>query len=102
MVDNFLVNNALVINEEQPTGVLDLCDIVFNDESFSDLTETTVEALAVIAGVFKSKGEARRNNFAGPIPFGFHCLGTKKKWFFVWNPVRGADHTLPDSFFKEF
>ncbi len=95
MVEHFLVNNLLVINE-------DLCDIVFDGESFNDMSEADLEGLALIAGVFKSKGEARRNNFCGPIPFGFHCLGTKKKWFFVWNPHRGPAHTLPDSFFKRF
>jgi hypothetical protein len=46
--------------------------------------ETTLEALAVLAGIFPSKGQARKNGLAGDVPAGITLQGTKKKKFWVW------------------
>jgi hypothetical protein len=46
--------------------------------------DTTIEELMVEAGVFPSKGQARKNGHAGEIPFGLSKLGTKKKPVWVW------------------
>lgn len=48
--------------------------------------DATMEALAARAGVFPSRGQARKNGFAGPIPHGFEVFGASGKSFFVWNP----------------
>lgn len=47
---------------------------------------SNLETLAAEAGVFQSKGKARKSGFSGPIPHGISFLGTKKKRFWVWNP----------------
>lgn len=44
----------------------------------------TLEDLAVLAEIFPSKGQARKNGVTGEIPFGIHLLGTKKKKVWVW------------------
>lgn len=55
--------------------------------------------MAVEAGVFSSKGQARKNGLGGPAPHGLHQIGTKKKRFWVWNPVAGSERvTLNPSF----
>lgn len=106
---NFLVNNTLVPKVletpegpiEQPEGVLDLCPNFF-DEEFEVIDATNCETLAVLVGIFDSKSSARKNGFAGPIPFGLSCLGTKKKWFFVWNPIQDQETTISKGFIKSF
>ena len=57
--------------------------------------------MAVEAGLFPSKGQSRRNGLAGPAPHGLHQIGTKKRRFWVWNPVAGDERvTLNPSFNK--
>ena len=57
-------------------------------EPVSDCTvlpeNTSLEELMVIGGVFKSRGESRKNGFSGPIPDGCNLLGTKKNKFWCW------------------
>lgn len=45
-----------------------------------------MEALAAMSGVFPSRGQARKNGFAGPIPHGLELWGTNQHTFWVWNP----------------
>lgn len=59
-------------------------DIVRSDAS-------CMEELAVQAGIFPSKGQARKNGFCGPIPHGVECFGIKKKWLWVWNPLSNEE-----------
>ena len=46
---------------------------------------STMEELGVLAGIFPSKGQAKKNNFVGPIPIGINLLGSKKTKIWVWN-----------------
>jgi len=52
------------------------------------ITADDLSTLAVEAKLFKSKGQARKAGFAGPIPWGINLFGTKKKKFWVWSPVK--------------
>ncbi len=57
------------------------------------ISAETLEELFVLAGIFKSKGQARKNNFSGEIPEGINMLGTKKKKFWVWNYIENPRHS---------
>ncbi len=92
---NILVN---IVTDQQ----LEDAHILFGD-SIEDEPQTIsnamdLETLAVEVGVFKSKAEARKNGWQGPIPFGFNCLGTKKRRIWVWNPEKNT-HQLDAKFF---
>jgi len=50
------------------------------------VTAGSMEELAVIAGLFPSRGAARRNGFRGPLPHGLFLLGTKRNRFWMWSP----------------
>ena len=57
--------------------------------------------MAVEAGVFPSKGQARKSGLGGPAPHGLHQIGTQKKRFWVWNPAPTHERvTLNPSFDK--
>lgn len=45
-----------------------------------------VEALAAFSGAMPSRGQARKNGFGGPIPWGLELLGTKVRSFWSWSP----------------
>jgi hypothetical protein len=47
-------------------------------------TASSMEELLVVAGIFTSKGQARKAGFTGTIPPGIHLLGTKKNRFWCW------------------
>lgn len=49
------------------------------------VADANMETLAQIAGVFPSKGQARKAGFSGPIPEGRNLWGTSTT-FWVWNP----------------
>ena len=55
-------------------------------EEFVTLKSDDLAAMASEAGVFKSRGEARRNGLKGSCPTGIWQFGTKKRRFWVWNP----------------
>lgn len=102
MIHNFIVNHGQVTDDDVAAmfgdfdGVIDeIDDIIFSDAT--DLAD-----LAVEVGLFPSKTRARKNGLHGPIPHGLSWIGTKKRRFFVWNPVppeegpvfsRNFDHT---------
>jgi len=56
----------------------------FFEPTFERIEVSTMEDLFVCAGVFKSKGDCRKNGISGPIPVGINLLGTKKNKFWVW------------------
>lgn len=43
--------------------------------------------LAVLGGIFASRGDARKAGFCGPIPHGISLLGTRSVRIWTWNPV---------------
>lgn len=45
----------------------------------------TLEEIAVQAKIFPSKGQARKNNFAGIISSGISVQGTKANPLWIWN-----------------
>ena len=53
--------------------------------SFERVDISTMEELGVLAGIFPSKGQAKKNGFIGPIPTGINLLGSKKTKVWVWN-----------------
>lgn len=52
--------------------------------------DASMEALAAMAGVFPSRGQARKNGFAGPVPHGLELWGTSQRTFWCWNPKHPA------------
>jgi hypothetical protein len=81
-------------------------DLIFGPLEPHDHVQTIeaddLAAVAVQAGVFPSRGQARKNGLGGPVPHGVHLLGTKKRKFWVWSPAPpssppvfnpGMDHT---------
>jgi len=79
--------NFIIDGEFKPTD-----EEIFENMACNEFDEVrkiscdNLETLAAEAGVFPSKGRARKNGFCGPIPHGISFLGTKKKRFWVWNP----------------
>ena len=73
-------------------GWEDCLPAIFDSEPCASLfEEARMEDLAVLSGLFKSKGDARKNGFSGPIPWGLNLLGTKRRRVWVWNPVKTED-----------
>ena len=89
MIKNFIVNSSAL-----PGGVTDRdIVVVLHPESFDEVECIEAEdlaMLAVAAGIFASRSQARKNGLAGPIPHGLHLFGTKKKRFWVWSPAPPA------------
>ncbi len=55
--------------------------------------------MAESAGVFPSRSQSRKAGLGGPAPHGVHQIGTKKRRFWVWNPVASDEKvTLNPSF----
>jgi len=92
-----MVLNIFISSKEVQAADVEL---VFDGEPFLESEATQLEELAVLAGIFPSKGRARKNGFSGPIPHGLECLGTKKKWLWVWNPNQSEEPTVKDGFVK--
>ena len=67
--------------------LFDLADVIFDGEDHEPLTPpTSMEAVAVEAGIFASRGQARKAGFTGSIPHGVGLYGTKHKRAWVWSP----------------
>jgi hypothetical protein len=78
-------------------------DLVFGPleagEEILVIDHDDLATMAVEAGLFPSKGQSRRNGLGGPAPHGLHQIGTKKRRFWVWNPVPSVEKvTLNPSF----
>ena len=78
-----------VVNPNQNMSFGDI-DCIFGpmdgSEEIVAVVNDDLAAMAAEAGVFSSRGEARRNGLGGPCPTGVWQFGTKKKRFWVWNP----------------
>ena len=78
-------------------------DLIFGPldgfEEVVHLEAQDMETLAVEAGVFPSKGQARKNGFKGSVPWGLNLFGTKKRAFWVWSPEHpDTEPTINPSF----
>lgn len=78
-----------IVNPDHNLRMADV-DIVFGPldgtEEIVNLEHDDLAVMAVEAGVFTSKGQARKNGLGGPCPTGLWQFGTKKRRFWVWNP----------------
>ena len=78
-----------IVNPDHNLRMKDI-DIVFGPldgtEEIVNLEHDDLAVMAVEAGVFGSKGQARKNGLGGPCPTGLWQFGTKKRRFWVWNP----------------
>ena len=78
-----------IVNPDHNLRMADV-DIVFGPldgtEQIVNLEHDDLAVMAVEAGVFESKGQARKNGLGGPCPTGLWQFGTKKRRFWVWNP----------------
>ena len=69
---------------------IDLAETYFFDgigstrHTFDRKTQLTWEGIAVLASIFPSKSQARKNGWAGPIPFDIHSKNTKSSLVEVW------------------
>ena len=79
----------VVTNDQNPVSDEDI-ELVFGpfdgDEEIVRVQSDDLSAMAADAGVFPSRGQARRNGLGGPAPQGVNRIGTKKRRFWVWNP----------------
>jgi hypothetical protein len=84
MIKNFIVNHEELTDE--------MIDWVMSPVPDQDIiirsSSKDMEDLAVEAGLFPSRGQARKNGFCGTIPWGLSMLGTKKNRFWVWNTAK--------------
>ena len=91
------VKHFVVQRENQIVQQRDI-DLVFGpleaDEEILVIDHDDLAAMAVEAGLFPSKGQSRRNGLAGPAPHGLHQIGTKKRRFWVWNPVPSVEKVI--------
>jgi hypothetical protein len=68
-------------------------EAILQPDSFEVVVRVTnprdacMEALGARSRVFPSKGQARKNGFAGPVPHGLEVFGAGGSSFFVWNPT---------------
>ena len=95
--------NHFIVGDMTPLQrVLDI-ETVFGpidgSESFIAVTDPGVANMAVMAGVFKSKGQSRKSGMTGSAPPGLSLLGTKKNRFWVWNPEGTEDNVTLSSAF---
>ena len=99
-----MIFHFVVQNPNFPVSKKDI-ELVFGPTKASDeiieVQSADLAAMAVEAGIFPSRGQSRKNGLSGPAPHGLHQIGTKKRRFWVWNPVASAEKvTLNPSFDK--
>jgi len=58
-----------------------------NEEWGTINDETKLEDIVIRMGVFKSKSQARKNNWSGEIPMGFREWKIGKKHFWTYKPM---------------
>ena len=80
---HFVVENGHLVREDDIKLVFGPLEDV---DEVRRILDEDLAAMAVEAGVFSSKSQARKNGFHGPAPHGLHRMGTKKRRFWVWNP----------------
>jgi hypothetical protein len=94
-VKHFIITNSRIDNNLKTAifGPLEPLDEIIEIE-LNDLITMAVEA-----GVFPSRGQARKNGFTGPAPHGVSLFGTKKRRFWVWCPREHTDKVVCHSAF---
>ncbi len=79
----------VVDNDENPVPDRDI-ELVFGpldgSEQIVRVQTDDLATMAVDAGLFSSRSQARKNGLEGPAPHGCNRIGTKKRRFWVWNP----------------
>ena len=87
----------VVTNDQNPVSDEDI-ELVFGpfdgDEEIVRVQSADLSAMAADAGVFPSRGQARKNGLGGPAPQGVNRIGTKKRRFWVWNPSPTAEEVV--------
>ena len=66
-------------------------EYIFGNEHVLHFESNDLAEMAVVAGVFKSKGQARKAGMMGPAEHGLNLYGTKKNKFWVYT---ARDDTL--------
>jgi hypothetical protein len=99
-----LICHFVVQNPDFPASREDI-ELVFGRldplEEIIEVQSADLAAMAVEAGIFPSKGQSRKSGLGGPAPHGLHMIGTKKRRFWVWNPIASDEKvTLSPSFDK--
>ena len=96
-----MICHFVVQNSDFPVSEADI-ELVFGlQEQVIEVKSDDLAAMAVAAGLFSSKGQSRKAGLRGPAPHGLHMIGTKKRRFWVWNPVASDEKvTLSPSFDK--
>ena len=85
-----MIFHFVVDNPENPVLDRDIERIfgpMGSTEQIVRIQTSDLATMAVEAGLFPSKGQSRKNGLHGPAPHGLHLIGTKKRRFWVWNPV---------------
>ena len=86
---NFVIDLDSKISEEEAAFILSPAEfehILFVREPW----EANLESLAVLAGHFASKADARAAGIEGSIPHGVELIGNLSKTFWVWAPIAPA------------
>ena len=93
MIKNFIINakQAEVTDKDIRMIFGDVNGDLHSSDEIVITEMKTLEELAVVAAIFPSKTRARKNNFHGPVPHGLSWFGTKKRRFWVWNPIPLAE-----------
>ena len=87
----------VVDDDQNPVSSEDIelvVGILNNDEEIVRVQSDDLSAMAADAGVFPSRGQARKNGLGGPAPQGVNRIGTKKRRFWVWNPSPTAEEVV--------
>ncbi len=70
-------------------GCADLAGAVFGEEHL--VVPDDLSTMAVQAGVFPSRSQARRAGLAGPAPQGLTLIGTRRRQFWVWKETPAGE-----------
>ena len=86
---HFIVNGREFEVTERDISLMfgDQDGIIDPDDEIVPIETDDLAALAFEADVFPSRGQARKNGLGGAVPHGLFLFGTKKKRFWVWNPI---------------
>jgi len=93
-----------IVNPEHNLRMKDIA-IVFGPldgtEHIVNLEHDDLAVMAVEAGVFESRGQARKSGLGGPCPTGLWQFGTKKRRFWVWNPNSPSGKVIVETNFDK-
>ncbi len=79
----------------------DLIDNYFYEPVDGELfvldNSTKLEDLAVLANIFPSKNQARKNGWSGELSVGIHCKSTKKNWVWWWKAPENIKDNIDEA-----